>query len=171
MLKQDQEDYLKTVPEGKFARVVAFDPATQTTAQEITSEITTELPAAKVLYIGSSKLGIAGENDIDMTVLAGNAFDHYLHVFNQRYDDPVHMNLKNKYVKWEFIRNGFPVELHLGDFMNAALQEQINTQEILENNNDLRLEYEQIKLQANGLPWKEYLRIKYEFWNRILGIK
>ena len=31
-----------------------------------------------VFYIGSSKLGIAGENDIDMTVLGESEFDNYL---------------------------------------------------------------------------------------------
>lgn len=171
MLRQNQENYLKTVPEDKTAHVIAFDPGTQTTAQEITAEIKSALPFAKVFYIGSSKLGIAGENDIDLTVLGENNFDNYLKIFEQQYGSPVHIDLKNKYIKWEFARNGFPVELHLGDFMNPSLQEQIDTQKLLENNQALRLEYEQIKIQANGLPWKEYLKRKYEFWNRILGIR
>lgn len=170
MLTKNQEGYLHTVPEDKIAHVIAFDPATQTTAQEIKSEIKSALPLAKVFYIGSSKLGIAGENDIDITILGEANFYNHFEVFKKLYGTPEHTDLENKYVKWEFVRNGFPVELHLNAFMTPNFQEQIDTQEILENNKDLCLEYEQMKLQSNGISCKEYLIRKYEFWNRILGI-
>jgi GrpB-like predicted nucleotidyltransferase (UPF0157 family) len=167
MLTPNQEGYLNSIPEDKIAHIVPFDPATQTTAKEIIAEVNSTAPLAKIFYIGSSKLGIAGENDIDITVLGENNFDKYLKAFEQRYGEPVHKNIETKYVKWEFIRNGFPVELHLEDFMKAGLQEQIHTQEILENDPDLRMQYEQMKLEANGLSRREYLRRKYEFWNKI----
>ena len=102
MLTKNQEEYLNTVPEDKIAHVVPFDPATQTTAQEITDEIKSVLPEAKVFYIGSSKLGIAGENDIDMTVLGESEFDNYLKLFEGLYGNPEHKDLENKYVKWEW---------------------------------------------------------------------
>ena len=81
MLSKNQLDYLESVPKDKIAHVVAFDPGTQTTAQEITFEIKSLSPLAKVFYIGSSKLGIAGENDIDMTVLGESNFDVCLKSF------------------------------------------------------------------------------------------
>ena len=171
MLTQNQEGYLKTVPEDRIAKIVPFDPATQTTAQEIISEIKEVLPDAEIFYIGSSKLGIAGENDIDMTVMSNGHFGQYTEVLEGIYGKPHHKNLNTKYIKWEFERNGFPVELHLGDVITSNLQEQLDSQKILEENEDLRKEYEQIKLACNGLSWKEYLVKKYEFWNRILGIR
>lgn len=171
MLTSNQEGYLKTVPEDKLAKVVPFDPATQTTAQEIISEIKDVLPEAEIYYIGSSKLGIAGENDIDMTVMANGHFESYAEVLESLYGKPHHTNLNNKYIKWELIRNSFPVELHLNDVITPNFQEQLDSQKILEQNEDLRKEYEEIKLACNGLSWKEYLIKKYEFWNRILGIK
>jgi GrpB-like predicted nucleotidyltransferase (UPF0157 family) len=73
-------------------------------------------------------------------------------------------------VKWEFVRNGFPVELHLNEAMTPNFQEQLDTQKILEKDEALRSEYERLKLQCDGLPWKQYLIKKYEFWNKILGI-
>lgn len=172
MLTPNQEGYLKTVPEDKIAHVVAFDPAVRTTGDEIVSELQELLPQAKVYYIGSSKLGIAGENDIDITVLAEDNFANYLETLEQHYGKPNVKKVEDKkYVKWEFERNGFSVELHLSDFMDANFQEHVDTQEILENDESLRLEYEQIKLGCDGLSWREYLKRKYEFWNRILGIK
>ncbi len=170
MLLLNQEKYLETVPEDKIAKVVPFDPATQTTAQEIISEIREVLPGAEVFYIGSSALGIAGENDIDMTVMAYDRFDEYMQVMGKMYGEPVHSNPSDGYIKWELERNGFPVELHLNDVISPNFQEQLDTQKILEGSESLRQEYERIKFEANGLSWKEYLRRKYEFWNRILGI-
>jgi hypothetical protein len=170
MLTPNQEGYLQTLPEDRIAHVVPFDPAVRTIAQEIISEVAKIFPIGKVFYLGSSKLGIAGENDIDLTVLGGSNFENSMRDLTQLYGNPTRENRKDKIVKWEFIRNGFPVELHLIDVVTPNFQEQIDTQEILENNKDLLLEYEQLKLKANGLPWREYLRVKYEFWNKILGL-
>ena len=161
---------MKIVSDDKIAHVVAFDPATQTTAHEIISELESVLPSVKIYYIGSSKLGIAGENDIDLTVLGGDDFEKDIAVIEGIYGEPVKKNLQTKYVKWEFVRNNFPVELHLGDVITPNFQEQLDSQEILEKNQDLRSEYERIKLGCDGLSWKEYLTRKYEFWNKILGI-
>src|ERR1700722_1417399 len=170
MLTENQEGYLKTIPEDRVAHVIPFDPAAQTTAQEIITELKSVLPVAEIYYIGSSKLGIAGENDIDMTVMGGDEFEHYLTIMEQKYGQPAKKNLPNKYVKWEFIRNNFPVELHLNETVTPNFQEQLDTQKIFENNPEILKEYEQVKLASNGLPWKEYIKRKYEFWNKILGI-
>ncbi len=170
MLTQNQIDYLKTVPKDRITHIVDFDPKTQTTAQGIMREIQTALPSVKIYYIGSSALGIAGENDLDITVIAESDFDNSFKILKKYYGIPQHENLETKYVTWEFVRNNFPVELHLGASITPDLQEQFDTQKILENNKDLRLEYEKIKRECDGLPWIEYLTRKYEFWNRILGI-
>jgi len=170
MLTQNQEGYLNTVPEDRVAHVVAFDPAAQTAAKEIIRELESALPSAQVIYIGSSKLGIAGENDIDLTVLSGDRFEPDIEIIQKMYGEPVKVNLKNKFAKWEFFRNNFPVELYLGEAVTPNLQEQLDVQKILENDPALRSEYEQIKLASDGLSWKEYIRRKYEFWNKILGI-
>jgi len=171
MLKQNQINYLKTVPKDRITHVVDFDPKTQTTARKIISEVQASLPLVKIYYIGSSALGIAGENDLDITIMADSDFDDSLKILKKSYGTPEHENLQTRYVKWKFIRNGFPVELHLGAFMTPDLQEQLDTQKILEDSKDLRLEYERIKRECNGLPWTDYLTRKYEFWNKILGIK
>ena len=171
MLTPNQEGYLTTIPTGKIAHIHPFDPAVQIVAQEIIGEIADLCPIAPVYYIGSSKLGIAGENDIDLTVLGEEGFEGCLDVLERNYGTPVVRNLAQKYAKWEFVRGGFPVELHLGGFMDANLQEQIDSCLILEESPELRAEYESLKWECDGLPWREYLRRKYEFWNRILGIE
>ena len=68
MLKQNQINYLKTVPKDRITHVLDFDPKTQTTAQEIIKEIQSIFPLVKIYYIGSSALSIAGENDLDIKI-------------------------------------------------------------------------------------------------------
>ncbi len=170
MLTPNQVGYLATVPEGKVTHIAPFNPATQTTAQEIIHEVESECPSVKTYYIGSSKLGIAGENDIDLSFFAGNEFNTCLRAFEKRYGTPGHRSSKNNYANWELVRNGFPVEIHLSDFVDTGFQEQLDTQKILESNENLRNEYEQLKIQCDGLPWKQYLIKKYEFWNKVLGL-
>lgn len=171
MLTANQIGYLNTIPKDKIAKVVPFDSATQAVAQELISEIKSVLPRAEIFYIGSSKLGIAGKNDIDMTVMANGNFDEYHKVMEQIYGKPQHINIGNKYIKWELTRNNFPVELHLNDVVTPNFQEQLDTQKILENDTALRKEYEQLKIESNGLSWRHYMKRKYEFWNKILGIE
>lgn len=62
MLTQKQQDYLETIPNDRVAHVAPFNPNVQKTAHKIISEIESVLPSLKVSYLGSSKLGIAGEN-------------------------------------------------------------------------------------------------------------
>jgi 8-oxo-dGTP diphosphatase len=171
MLTKGQEQYLRRIPEDKVAHVVPFDPRTQSTAKEVMVEVDSLLPGAEIIYIGSSKLGIAGENDIDLTIVGGNHFDSYYKILKNYYGATSEEWLKDYYAKWEFVRNNFPVELHLIGQVTKDFQDQLDTQKILEGNADLRTEYEKLKLECNGLPWKEYLRRKYEFWNRILANK
>ena len=63
MLTQKQKDYLETIPDNKVAHITLFNPDAQKTAYKIISEIESITPL-KIAYFGSSKLGIAGENDI-----------------------------------------------------------------------------------------------------------
>lgn len=170
MLTQNQIGYLTTIPEGKTASIHAFDPASQIAAQKIISEIHNALPTAEIYYIGSSKLGIAGENDIDMTVISGDQFNSFLGTLTKIYGTPVQSKPEKQYIKWEFTEDGFMVELHLTGNITPEFQEQLDTQHILEHNEKLRIEYEQLKLRCDGIPWKEYLTQKYEFWNRILEL-
>lgn len=76
---------------------------------------------------------------------------------------------KGTSIKWEFVRHGFDVELYLTDENSPKLQEQIRVFEILSQSKELRDEYERTKLPLGPIDFKEYMRKKYEFFNKILG--
>ena len=61
--------------------------------------------------------------------------------------------------------------IYLTDPITSQVQEQIDVFNMLKNNPDLLKEYEQIKLTAAHLTYKQYQIQKYEFYNRILGIE
>jgi GrpB-like predicted nucleotidyltransferase (UPF0157 family) len=169
MLTPNQQKYLLTIPEDKVAVIKPFDPKVQETAHKIIQRIKNESPDLEVFFGGASALGIAGQNDIDLSVLSNlEFFNSELPILRRLFGKPnaTSQNL----VKWEFKQDGFDVELYLSDRDSASLQEQIKTYELLRDNLAYQKEYEQIKLACNGLPFREYMRRKYEFFNKILGI-
>jgi len=169
MLTLNQEKYLLTIPEDKVIEIKPFDPKVQDSAQSIIYKIKEALPEAEVLFMGASALGIAGQNDIDITVLANGKLGEYSKSLENIFGQPIKSN--SALQKWEFEKGGFEVELYLNDTISPILQEHIDTFNLLQNNKNLLAEYEQIKLVSDGLPFREYMKRKYEFFNRILGIK
>jgi len=169
MLTPNQEKYMLTIPEDKVIEIKPFDPKVNDAAQNIISKIKKSIPEAEILFMGASALGIAGQNDIDMTVLANGKFEEFSDSLEDLFGNPVKSN--QNLIKWEFEENSFEVELYLNDIISPVLQEQIDTFNLLKNSPELLKEYEKIKMEADGLPFREYMRRKYEFFNKILGLQ
>jgi GrpB-like predicted nucleotidyltransferase (UPF0157 family) len=166
MIKESQEKYLSTLPDGKMIEVKPFDPKVQEVAKEIIDILKAKLPELNVHWGGASALGIAGQNDIDINILSiPEEYEKYLPLIEQIFGKPVR---KGSSIKWEFIQDGFDVELYLTDKNSPSLQDQLKVFEILSENNDLKKEYEQIKLPYGRIDLKEYMRKKYEFFNKLL---
>lgn len=168
MLTPNQEKYLLTIPENKVTIIKPFNPRIQELARNIISKIKEILPKVKILFMGASALGIAGQNDIDITILSNGNFEKNHKLLNGLFGKPTKSN--HTLIKWEFIQDGFDVELYLNDKISSVLQEQIDTFNLLKNNPKLLREYERIKLESKDISFKDYMRRKYEFFNRILGI-
>lgn len=167
MLTENEEKYLKTIPEDKIANIKPFDPRVRETGNKIVQIIKNKIPELEVLFMGASVLGIAGQNDIDLNVLSSpSEYKNYLSILIKLFGEPTKSN--SNLIKWEFIRDGFEVELYLTDKNSPDLNRQIKTFNILKNNLTLAKEYENIKLESNGLSFREYMRRKFEFFNKIL---
>lgn len=166
MLTLNQEKYLFSIPEDKIINIKSFNPKVKDTAQDIINKIKEKLPEAKILFMGASALEIAGQNDIDITVLSNGKFYEYSRLLENIFGKPKKSN--SILIKWEFQQGGFEVELYLNDDISPILEEHINTFNLLKNNKDLLIKYEQIKLEADGLSFREYMKRKYEFFNKIM---
>jgi GrpB-like predicted nucleotidyltransferase (UPF0157 family) len=167
MIKESQEKYLATKPDGQIVIVKPFDPHVQVVATEMIETLKSVMPNLPIHWGGASALGIAGQNDIDINILsAPEEYENYIPVIVKIYGEPTR---KGTSVTWNFVKDGYDVDLHLGDKNSPRLQEQLKVFEILSQNKELRDEYERIKLPYGPIDYKEYMRKKYAFFNEVVG--
>ena len=68
MLTLNQEKYFLTIPESKFAKIQLFDPKVKETADSIINQIKVVLTDLGVRFGGAAALGVAEQNDIDISL-------------------------------------------------------------------------------------------------------
>lgn len=167
MLKESQENYLASLPEGRVIDIKPFDPRAQELGKEILTELQVALPDARIQFGGAAALGIAGQNDIDILILSSTPMhEQYRTIIEGLYGAPSRIGL-SKSVKWEFVRDGFDVEIYMADEHSAAAKEQMRIFELLSSSEELRKAYEQVKLPYGPIDFKEYMRKKYAFFNNL----
>ena len=163
MLTKDEKDYLAKIPTSKKVPVQSFSSKAKKTGNLIISKIKKKLPELDILFIGATALGIAGQNDIDIYVLSNpKDFSKYLPVIKKLFGKP--KNIHKAFVEWEFTENGYPIELYLTE----PPERQIKVYKILKSNKKLLKEYEDLKLKFEGKRSRDYQKVKYEFYNKIL---
>lgn len=168
MLTDNQKRYLQSIPQDKITRIEPFDPGAKQTGDQISAQVAAIFPDLKVLSIGSSNLGIAGQNDIDLNIPCAPAdYEKFLPKLRELFGEPVKHD--PRLVKWQFIKNKYTIELYLTDKDSPQFREQLDTFLILKNNPELALKYERLKLSCAGIPFREYMRQKYEFFNELLN--
>ncbi len=166
MITERQEKLLTEHPDGKTIEVKPFDPRVTPIARKILTELREALPDLRALFVGASALGIAGQNDIDFLLLSTpQKFAHYRETLEKLYGSPARVT---RSAKWQFVREGFNVELYLTNDDTYGAREQVAIYELLSKNKALRDEYEQTKLPYGKIDFKEYMRKKYTFLNKIL---
>lgn len=167
MLTADEIDFLSKIPDDKVVTVKPFDPKTHRIAERIIQKIHSVLPQLDVKHMGASALGISGQNDIDLYILSNPIdFDKYLSQLKPLFGEP--KSRKYDSVAWNFEKEGCEVELYLADPNSEPMQRQINIFETLRTNPIFRKEYEELKQNLNGKPFREYQRKKYEFYNKVI---
>ncbi len=168
MISQSQEEFLAGHPD-KIISVQPFDPKAKEAGQALVRDLQSKLPNLEIIFGGSTPLGISGQNDLDINILSTpEEYSFYRPVLEEMFGPPTRVT---KSIKWGFMKNGFLVDLYLTDKNSLKLQEQIKVFNLLSNSKQLREEYEKIKLPLGEQDYKTYMRKKYEFFNRILGLE
>lgn len=172
MLTPNQSNYLSRLPAEVLSRpvqVFAWDSKGLLVADSIINAIKSAVPEREVIFIGSMPLRIAGQKDIDLSVLCPHReFKEPQHQLEKIFGLPD--RIKETHVSWRFVRDGYEVGVYLTDPVESKVQEQIDIFNILKNDPELLKEYESIKLAANGQSYHDYQVKKYNFYNRVLGL-
>ena len=167
MLTKNQRKYLETISESEIAVIKPWDHKTTEIANELMEKIKSATPDLDVLYTGASALGIPGQNDIDFNILSPTQdFNKYLLDLIKVLGQPQKVGEKN--VRWEIVKDGYNIDVYLADADSRETREQKLVFMLLKDNPKLLEEYKDIKEASNGLPLREYMRRKYEFYNRII---
>ncbi len=170
MLKDDQKRYLETIPESSIANILPWDPNSTALADKLIAQIKLAVPGLEVFYSGASALKIAGQNDIDFSILSPVPdFEKHLPKLTQVLGEPQKKSKEN--IRWDFMRDGYKIDVHLSDPNTESIAEHKEVFRLLQEKSELLKEYETLKINSNGLPLREYMRRKYEFYNRILGLE
>ncbi len=163
MLTKDEKNYLAEIPTSQKVTIKVFDPKARNTGESIVSKIKASLPGIKVLFMGATALGIAGQNDIDIYVLADpKEFSKYLPSLKKLLGKPKHIH--KTFIEWNFEENGYSVELYLTE----PPERQIKVFQILKSDKKLLKKYENLKLKFDGKSFRDYQKAKYEFYDKIL---
>lgn len=169
MLTDGQIKYLNSLSDDGKMVIKPWNPRGLIVAESILEKIKSIEPDLETILLGSLPLHIAGQEDIDISVFClKSEQEKHLPNFKKLFGEPKHMGRVS--IGWEFQQEGFSVSVWLTDPTAETTKAQIRIFNLLQENPELLKEYEQIKLEAKDLSYKEYQKIKYEFFNRALGL-
>jgi len=170
MLTKDQKRYLEKIPASKRVKIYLFDKKVQKIAENIIQSVKEICPDLKVVHMGASALGIAGQKDLDIYAFSEpKDFNKYLPRLTKLFCKP--KSKHETFIEWNFTRSGCSVEFYLTDPDSESMKQQIAAFETLRKDKKLLNKYENLKMSMNGKSFKEYQRKKYEFFNKILARK
>lgn len=167
MLTLGQKDYLSKLDSARAnssVQIKPYDPHTRIVAQKVIKIIKEKIPDADVRFMGASALGIAGQNDIDLYVICVDAQNkQYTSILRNIFGEKI----KNK---WHWFEDGYEISVYLSDPNEKKFKEQLDIFAAFQNNPIILKEYEKLKISMDGATYRDYQIVKYEFYNRVLGI-
>lgn len=173
MLTETQANYLSRLPKEaleKPVQIYPWDSKGLGIANKIIKDVQGATPDLEIIFIGSMALGIAGQKDIDLSVLSpSEEFSKHQPNLEKVFGEPDKLGKTS--IAWHFVKEGYEVGVYLTDPATSKVKEQVEIFNILKNNHGLLKEYEKLKLESNGLSYHNYQIKKYEFYNRLLGLE
>ena len=167
MLTHDQEQWVNSLSD-RIVSVVPYDPRTERLFMVVKKKILDILgPEAIVEHCGASSLGISGQDEIDVSVVASSGefadyamkLDGKLGSIASWYPDRVRFDVREE---------GKKIDLKVVDGEHPNhLRGKIFERHLRTHPEDLE-RYRALKEGSNSLTTKEYYRRKIEFINEIL---
>lgn len=172
MFLESPKDYIYsyTASPVKKVHIQKYDPQTHAYGLSLVKKIRSIIPQTKVHYLGSSSLGIDGENDIDIFVeYEPGSFHQTLTLLKKIITYPY--KLKKGKAEWHYTYKGISIDILLIDSHNPKLEEQLTIYRLLHDYPFIQNAYIHLKYRLDGKSMREYSRAKISFFNALRNFR
>lgn len=172
MLSEKQKKWINHLPDDDKINILPFDEESQKYFKEVKEKIQNSINnKINVEQRGSTSLGIAGQNEIDIYVpLSANDFYAKILIpeFTKMFGSP--KSIHQTRVRFQIIQNEKNLDIFLIDKESDEWMNGVRFEEYLKNHEEALNEYEKLKYACNGYSTKKYYEEKVEFINKILDL-
>ncbi|HEY4506874.1 MAG TPA: GrpB family protein [Candidatus Paceibacterota bacterium] len=168
MLTLEQEKWIESLSD-RIISIVPYDSKTEQLFERVKRKIQNILgPEAIIEHTGASSLGISGQDEIDVSVVANkDEFLDYIQKLETEFG-PVRSQYPDR-ARFEAKEEDKKIDLKIVDANHPNYLMGKVFEEYLRNHTDDLKRYELLKEKCNGMTAKEYNRNKTEFVNEILA--
>lgn len=167
MITPAQQKWIDTLSDRKVS-IVPYDPKTDELFAVVREKIFAVLgPEALVDHGGASSLGISGQDEIDVSIVAeADKFDEYIPKLEKIFG-PVRSRYADR-ARFEVKEDGKKIDLKIVDASHVNYLEGKKFEAYLRNHSKDLGNYRILKETADGVTVKEYYSRKTEFINTTL---
>jgi len=171
MLTERQKKWINNLSDEDKIEILPFDETSIEKFNEIKDNIGNSLgKEIKVEHHGSTSLGIAGQNEIDIFIpLPPNEF--YLKTLvaelSELFGSP--KSVHKTRIRFQIFKDSKKIDIFLIDENSKGWLDGLKFEEYLKTHNDALKEYEDLKYACIGLSIREFYKKKLEYINKILS--
>ncbi len=171
MLTKRQKEWINLLPDDDRVEILPFDETSQEIFEKVKEEIRANLgKETKVEQRGSTSLGIAGQNEIDIYVPVPPSVFYaktLVPELTKIYGPP--KSIHKTRIRFQSIDGGKKIDIFLIDEESAEWIDGIKFEDYLKTHNEALDEYKRLKYMCNGLSTRKFYEKKVAFINDILS--
>lgn len=159
--------YLLAIPATKKVHIVPYKNDLQKIADKLITQIQKKMPELKVNFVGSAKLKVLGERDIDLFVEAkASEFETFIPQLVALFGEPE--KIRKMFAEWVFKVDDINVEITLVDPWFKGYIRSMKVFRALEKNKFLLKEYVEFKKKLQNSSVRKYIHHRMGFFNHVL---
>jgi len=168
MLTPEQQKWIDARSDEKTISIVPYDPKTEELLARVTEKVYSVLGREAVVeHCGASSLGISGQDEIDVSIVAReDQFEDYIAKLETIFG-PVRARYPDR-ARFEVREEGKKIDLKIVDVDHPNYAAGKAFEKYLSSHPTDLERYRILKESLNGATVKEYYRQKIEFINDIL---
>lgn len=171
MLTENQKRWIGNLRDDDEVKIYPFDKISEEKFKKVKAEILERiLREIDVEHRGSTSLGIAGQNEIDMYIpLSPEEFcnGEFVSELTALYGPP--KSIHKTRTRFQTIEDGKKIDIFLIDEESSEWLDGLKFEDYLKNHEEALREYEELKYRCDGLSTRKFYEKKVAFINDILS--